>query len=151
MIKSPMISEVEMIYKSKQKPCDRQKINSSDDANRILHSVWSDKVDYVEEFAILILNRANHVIGWIKISQGGTAGTIVDAKLIFQAALLANASGIILAHNHPSGRVKPSDQDITQTKKLKKAGEVLDIKVLDHIIISSDETSYFSFIDNGLL
>ncbi|MFT5383884.1 MAG: DNA repair protein RadC [Saprospiraceae bacterium] len=85
-----------------------------------------------------------------KISSGGMAGTVVDAKIIFRKALENGpASGIILAHNHPSGNLKPSQADIDITKKLKKAGETLDINVLDHLIIAGQ--SYYSFADDGLL
>ena len=103
----------------------------------------------MEEFVILCLNRANKVLGYSKISQGGLSGTVADPKVIFQVALKSNASSIILCHNHPSGNTKPSDNDIQLTKKLKKAGEFLELNVLDHLIITSD--AYFSFADESLL
>ena len=102
-----------------------------------------------EEFWILLLNRANQVIRQENISIGGVAGTIVDAKVIFKKALDFSASYIILCHNHPSGNLRPSHADVTTTKKLKDAGTLLDIKVLDHLIIS--DRGYFSFADEGMM
>ena len=125
------------------------KVGSSEDGYRYLKSIWSPQIDRLEEFAILCLNRANKVLGYAKISQGGLAGTVADPKVIFQVALKANASSIILAHNHPSGSTKPSQNDIDLTKKLKNAGQFLDLAVLDHIILSSE--GYYSFADEGLI
>ena len=102
-----------------------------------------------EEFWILVLNRANRILGREQISQGGTAGTVVDAKMVFRKALEAQASSIVLCHNHPSGNLQPSQADIDLTRKLKQAGETLDILVLDHLIVS--ESGYYSFADEGLL
>jgi DNA repair protein RadC len=102
-----------------------------------------------EEFYILLLNRANRVKGWYKVSEGGTAGTVVDPKLIFSTALKCHASSIILSHNHPSGNVKPSEEDLKLTKKLTEGGKLLEIAVLDHLILTSEE--YLSFADEGLL
>lgn len=102
-----------------------------------------------EEFWILLLNRANRVISREQISLGGVAGTVVDAKIIFRKAIEGMASSLILVHNHPSGNLQPSQQDIELTKKLKKAGETLDIAVLDHLIIASN--NYFSFADEHLI
>ena len=107
-------------------------------------------IELYESFFTLVLNRANKVLGCIKISQGGTAGTVVDAKILFAAALaVPGCSALILAHNHPSGNLKPSQADIDLTRKLKKAGELLDIVVLDHLILSA--TSYRSLADEGLM
>jgi DNA repair protein RadC len=96
-----------------------------------------------------MLNRSARVLGIYEASSGGTVGTVVDAKLIFIAALKANASSIILAHNHPSGTLKPSNPDIAITKKLYAAGQVLDINVMDHIILTKE--NYYSFADNAML
>jgi len=114
-----------------------------------LRSIWSDHLELREEFYILLLNRANHVLGWFPVSKGGSAATIVDPKLIFSIALKCNAHGIILAHNHPSGNLKPSDADIQLTQNIKNGGILLEINILDHIIITSE--SYFSFADDGKL
>lgn len=102
-----------------------------------------------EEFWVLLLNRANKVIAKECISKGGIAGTVADPKLIFKRALDRLASGIILVHNHPSGNVKPSQQDIALTKRVKEGGLLLDISVLDHIIFSN--VQYYSFADEGML
>lgn len=102
-----------------------------------------------EEFVILMLNRANHIINKYKLSKGGVAGTVVDQKIVFKEALDNLASGIILCHNHPSGNLKPSPEDLSLTKKLKQAGDLLDIKVMDHIIVAGN--GYFSFADEGFM
>ncbi|NGX83505.1 DNA repair protein RadC [Aequorivita sp. KMM 9714] len=102
-----------------------------------------------EEFWILYLNNSNKIIKSVQLSKGGITGTVVDIRLAFKEALQIGAVGIIMAHNHPSGTLKPSHADIQLTKKLKVAGESLDIKVLDHLIIT--EKAYFSFADENML
>ena len=102
-----------------------------------------------EEFWILLLNQANAIIEEVKISQGGITGTVTDVRIILKVALEKTATGIVLCHNHPSGALKPSEQDEKLTKKLFEAGKLLDINVLDHIIVT--QASYFSFSDEGLL
>lgn len=125
----------------------KDKITSSADA---YHSLLPNMQDLnTEEFWILLLNRQNEVIQTKQISTGGVAGTVVDPKIIFKHALQHLATGIILSHNHPSGNLKPSKADISITKKIRAAGDNLDIKVLDHIIIS--DSSYFSFADEGII
>jgi DNA repair protein RadC len=104
---------------------------------------------YVEEFFVLLLNRSNKVIGWSKVSMGGMNGTVADPKTIFQVALKANASHIVIAHNHPSGNLEPSQADISLTQKMKESGNFLDLPVLDHLILSTE--SYYSFADDGKL
>ncbi|HNP32691.1 MAG TPA: DNA repair protein RadC [Flavobacterium sp.] len=101
-----------------------------------------------EEFWVLYLNNSNKIIYKSQLSKGGITGTVVDVRLIFKTALEHNATSVILSHNHPSGKLQASDADKEITKKLKKAGEQLDIKVLDHIIIT--ENGYFSFQDEGI-
>ena len=146
----PQIAEIELRYLNPIEISQRFKITSSKEAEGILRSHWSDQIGFVEEFVILLLDRANHVLGKYLVSKGGYAGTIVDAKIIFAGALKASACGIILAHNHPSGNLRPSQQDTRLTKKLLEAGKLLDIQILDHIILSP-YNSYFSFSDEGLL
>ncbi len=102
-----------------------------------------------EEFWVLLLNRANQVIKPFKISSGGVAGTVADPKLIFKAAIDELASAIILIHNHPSGNKQPSQADKDLTKKLKEAGRLLDLPILDHLIFTDND--YFSFADEGIL
>ena len=101
-----------------------------------------------EEFWVLFLNNSNKIISKSQLSKGGITGTIVDARLVFKLALENGATGLILCHNHPSGNLQPSEADKEITKKLKLAGESLDVKVLDHLIIT--ETKYYSFVDEGI-
>ncbi|HMI05700.1 MAG TPA: DNA repair protein RadC [Pedobacter sp.] len=126
---------------------DTIKVVTSRDAFEVLLPVFADLNH--EEFWILMLNRANFVIGRYLISKGGQAGTIADPKIIFKTALEHNAAHIILAHNHPSGNPKPSDQDIRITKKMVEAGKMLDLYVLDHLIITNK--LFYSFGDEGLI
>jgi len=95
------------------------------------------------------MNRRNRVLGVVEISQGGLSGTVADPKVIFAAALKSCASDIVLAHNHPSGELDPSREDIALTNKIKAGAELLDLKVLDHLIISKE--GFYSFADNGLM
>jgi DNA repair protein RadC len=101
-----------------------------------------------EEFWVLFLNNSNKVISKSQLSKGGISGTIVDVRLVFKLALENGATGLILCHNHPSGNLQPSDADRKITKKIKLAGDSLDVKVLDHLIIT--ETKYYSFVDEGI-
>jgi DNA repair protein RadC len=102
-----------------------------------------------EEFWVLLLNRANEVIDRIKVSSGGVSGTVADARLIFKPAIQRLASGVVLAHNHPSGNLKPSQADIDLTKKLKEGGTLIDINIIDHLIVT--DAGYYSFADEGML
>lgn len=122
------------------------KIISSADAYRIIRPELDDLVH--EEFYVLILNRSNVVVKKEQVSRGGMSSTIVDPKIVFKVAVNHAASGIILAHNHPSGSVKPSEHDIRLTKKLREGANILDIALLDHIIVGAN--TYFSFADEGL-
>jgi DNA repair protein RadC len=144
------VAEIQLIYKSNVKASLRPKISSSRDAYDVLNKNWDEgKIDFVEQFKILLLNRANKVIGIYEVSTGTTTHTVADPRLIFVAAIKSNACKIILSHNHPSGNLMPSQADIQLTKKLKSAGDFLDIAVLDHIILTSE--SYYSFADEGLM
>lgn len=144
-----LLAEISISYKPLFMISERPKITTSIQAYNVLKSVWSDDLTYCEEFLILLLNRANKVLGISRISVGGISGTTADPIKIFQSALKANASGIILAHNHPSGNLTPSEADKNLTKKLQEAGKFLDVQVIDHIILT--EESYFSFGDEGLM
>lgn len=143
-------AEIKLVYKTVVKPSNRPKIGLSSDAYYVLRQHWDDSViELVEQFKILLLNRANRVLGIVDISTGGISGTVADPKLIFGAALKAAASSIVLAHNHPSGNLNASSADLALTKKIKEAGKFLDIEVLDHLILTSDK--YSSFADEGLM
>lgn len=126
---------------------DKPRISGSKDAFELLRAHLQD-IQH-EEFWIILVNRANRVIRKQQISQGGVAGTVADPKIIFKAALETLASGMILAHNHPSGNLIASPADIQLTRKLKEAGKLLEIQVLDHLIVSGQ--NYFSFADDGML
>jgi DNA repair protein RadC len=144
------LAEVELVYKTKVNPSDRPKITTSRDAYQVLLTAWDDNtMELREEFKVLLVNRANRVLGIFELSKGGVSGTVADPKLIFTAALKANASNIILAHNHPSGNLQPSQSDMELTKRCKEAGKLLEVQVLDHIILTSER--YFSFADEGHL
>jgi DNA repair protein RadC len=146
---SPELAEIKVSYKSKQKS--KIKITNSMDVFNVLFPLYDkDTIEYQEQFFLLLLNRANKVIGWIKISTGGTTGTVVDPKIVFALALQTNACGIILSHNHPSGNLQPSESDVALTNKIISAGKFLDISLLDHLIISPDE-KFYSFADDGNL
>lgn len=144
------VAEVELTYKTKVKASQRPQINCSGDAYGLFKQVWEEgKIELVEQFKVLLLNRANKVLGLVNVSSGGVSGTVADPKIIFVAALKANACALIICHNHPSGNLKPSWADEELTIKIKNAGSFLDIKLLDHLIICAEE--YYSFADEGLL
>lgn len=144
------VAEIELIYRTKFKASLRPKVTDSAQVALLLRSHWNpDQLELLEEFKVLFLNQANSVLGILSLSKGGITGTVADPRLIFSAALKALACSIILAHSHPSGNLTPSRADEGLTDKIKEAGKLLDIKVLDHIILSQE--SYFSFADAGLL
>ena len=144
------VAEVELFYKSKVKASNRPQIKSSKDAYDVLLKTWDEnKIEFVEQFKVLFLNRGNKVLGIFDVSTGGVSGTVADPKIIFVAALKANCSSIVISHNHPSGNLKPSRQDEELTQKIKQAGQLLDIRLLDHVIVTSD--AFYSFADEGLL
>ena len=143
------LAEIKVAYSTKVKFKDMQKITSSKDCESVLRNIWSPNLELREEFYLLLLNRANRVIGWHCISQGGLDSTVADIRIIFSITLKCIATGIIVAHNHPSGNLKPSETDIALTRKIKEAGKLLDITLFDHIILSND--GYYSFADEGLL
>ena len=145
------VSEVTLSYKTKVNPKDRMKVTSSKDAYKLLFDSWNkNTIEYVEEFKLLLMNRSNAVLGILSVSKGGISGTVTDVRLIFQGALKSNASGIIICHNHPSGNGNPSESDKKITQKIKEAGNLMDIQLLDHIIILPVE-GYFSFADEGVI
>ena len=128
-------------------PAIRPKIKCSQDAWKLLDGALTDLQH--EEFWILLLNRSNQIIDQVRISQGGFSGTVTDVRLILNAAVEKLASGIILAHNHPSGNLSPSDADLKITKKIKEAAMLLDLSLLDHLILS--DQGYLSMADDNLM
>lgn len=144
------VSEVELVYKSKVKPSERPQIKTSKESYQLLLKSWdSNRIEFIEQFKVILMNRANRVLGIYELSTGGVTGTVADIKLVFMAALKTNACSLIVSHNHPSGNLKPSMADEELTRKMKAAGTVLEIKVLDHVIVTTE--GYFSFADEGMI
>ncbi|UZR99984.1 JAB domain-containing protein [Chondrinema litorale] len=142
------IPEIKISYSAKIPASQRPKVNTSAQAAALFRNHWDkDQLGFVESFKVMLFNRANRVLGIYTASIGGISGTVADPKLIFATALKSASCGILLCHNHPSGNLAPSQADINLTKKIKEAGKLLDIAVLDHIILT--EENYFSFQDNG--
>ena len=131
------VGEVELTYKSTSKS--RSKIYSSEDAYKYLLPTYKEgTICYKEYFKVLFLNQASQILGYTLISEGGITETCADVRVILQAALLTNSVAIILAHNHPSGVPKPSEGDFTLTRQIAWAGEILGIRLIDHVIIGED-------------
>lgn len=144
------LCELSIKYKPKAKRKEFPFIKSSSDAfDFIWEYLDQDLLAAKEEFWAIYLNRANKVKGVLKVSSGGVTATVVDVKIILATALKSLSSGIILVHNHPSGSLKASEADKITTKKVKDAGKVMDIEVLDHLILSP-EGKYLSFADEGI-
>lgn len=122
-------------------------IRSSADVFRLMRPLMEDLPH--EEFWILFLNRANRITGQMKISQGGVSGTVTDVRIVLKKAIETLASGLIICHNHPSGNSTPSESDIRITQKIREAGALMDIQLLDHLIVAGKD--YYSFADNGML
>jgi DNA repair protein RadC len=142
-------AEVKLIYKSKIPASKRIQIKTSRDAFRIFLEHWNmDTIEHHEEFKVMLLNNKNEVLGIAEISKGGITSTVTDPRIVYQYALMAHATGIIVAHNHPSSNPTPSESDVSITKKLSEAGNILSITLLDHIILCADST-YYSLADEG--
>ena len=142
------VGEVELSYKPKFK--NLHKIVSSEDAYKYLLPTYKEgTICYKEYFKVLFLNQANQVLGYTLISEGGITETSVDVRVILQAALLTNSMALVLAHNHPSGNLRPSRQDMEITKQVKEAAKLIRITVIDHLILT--DAGYYSFSDEGLL
>ncbi len=142
------VSEIKVTYSTSDTP--KVRIKSGEDAYNVLLASWDmDTIELQEEFKVLLLNRANEVLGLYPLSKGGITGTVVDQRLIFAVALKCNATGIIMCHNHPSGKLLPSETDITLTKSIGKCAELLEINLLDHLIITKN--GFYSFSNEGKL
>ncbi len=143
-----IVAALELGRRRKEKdPEEKPQIISSKDAFDLLKGDMMDLP--TEEFWVLLMNRAHRVIKKKRVSEGGVAGTVADPKVIFKMALEELATGIIVAHNHPSGNLQASQSDIELTKKLKEAGKFMEIQLLDHLIIANQK--YLSFADEGLI
>ncbi len=144
------VSEVKLVYKTRYNINERPHIKVSKDAYDVLLNEWDmDIIEHRESSKMLMMNRANRVLGVGPIAEGGITGTVMDTKIIMQYALKANACSIIICHNHPSGRIMPGETDDQLTNNLKEAGKILGIELLDHLIIS--KIDYYSYADEGRL
>ena len=151
-MKNLNIPEIEfsLHYKNQVKQSELRQITSSQDCEDVLRIVFNSSTFlWREEMLLLCLNRANKVIGYYRVSVGGVSGTVCDPKVIFTIALNSGASAIVLAHNHPSGNLQPSDSDKALTKKIKDLGALLEVTLIEHMILTDE--SYYSFADNGTL
>ncbi|MBO0322155.1 JAB domain-containing protein [Muricauda sp. CAU 1633] len=145
------VNEIQISYREKLSTLKSLSITNSKDVAELLFKNWdSDTIGLNECFKILLLNQSNKVKGIYPLSIGGITGTLVDMRILFAIVLKTLSVGIILAHNHPSGKLKASTQDIQLTQKIQQAALLFDVKVLDHIILAPDGR-YYSFSDNGLL
>ncbi len=145
------LAEVELIYRNKTKVSDRPKVQTSREVFRLLKNSWDDnKIELLEQFKIVLTDRRNACIGIADISTGGVTGCVADPKIMFAIALKARATGMIMAHNHPSGALRPSQADIELTQRMVRGGKYLDIAVLDHLIVTSED-KYYSFSDEGMM
>ncbi|NJY63248.1 JAB domain-containing protein [Salinimicrobium sp. CDJ15-81-2] len=145
------VNEIAISYSGSLKINQLPKITSSQNAAELLYGQWDkNSIELHETFKIMLLNNANKVKGIYQVSTGGITGTLVDLRIVFAVVLKSLTTAVILAHNHPSGTLRPSEPDKRLTQKIKKAGELFDIKVLDHLILTPDG-NYFSFADEGML
>jgi DNA repair protein RadC len=144
-----IVSEVETVYITKIKNSELKKITKSSECANIFRSIpeYAENIDYCEYFYAMYLNRANAVLAVMKISMGSSTGSIVNIQKIIKSALDFNAKSVVISHNHPSGNLTASNEDINVTKKIKNALSFFEMNLLDHIILSSE--SYYSFVDNG--
>lgn len=148
---SNKVNEISISYKGGMKSSMWQKISNSHDAAELLYEDWDKNTIALQEtFKIVLLNNSNKVKGVYQISQGGITGTLVDLRILFAVILKSLSVAIILTHNHPSGKLEPSDADKRLTNRIKKASKLFDIKILDHLIFTPDG-DYYSFSDNGIL
>ena len=149
-MKQSNVAEIQLVYRPKVKPSLRPRIKSTKDAADIFIKGWDmDKIDLIEQFKVMLLTITNSVLGVVEVSTGGINGTIADPKIILGSAVKAGAYAIILAHNHPSGHLKPSQPDVNLTARIKEGAKLLEISLLDHIIVTSED--YLSFAYEGLL
>lgn len=145
------VNEIKISYKERITSPFWRKIKSSKDAAEMLIESWDkDTIALHESFKVVLLNNSNKVKGIYQLSKGGITGTLVDVRILFAVVLKSLSVAIILTHNHPSGKLKPSEADKQITQKIKNAADLFDIKVLDHILIVPNG-GFYSFADNGLM
>ncbi len=145
------VNEIKISYKERTTTSIIDSITNSFEVAQLLFEDWDDDtIGLQESFKVVLLNNSNNVKGIYQISQGGITSTIVDLRILFAVVLKSLSVGIILVHNHPSGKLIPSEADKRLTEKIKKAADFFNIKVLDHLIIAPNG-EYYSFTDNGLI
>jgi DNA repair protein RadC len=144
-----ILREIKITYSSGKKFDDLPSITGSKDAVQVFRTLWPPTLELREECYVLYLNRSNRAFGWLLVSIGGISGTVVDPRLIFSTALKCNAVSFVMAHNHPSGNLQPSENDKVNTAKMVEAGKFLELSLLDHIILTKE--GHFSFADEGLI
>ncbi|TXN34958.1 JAB domain-containing protein [Flagellimonas hymeniacidonis] len=145
------VNEIQISYKDRISISKSPSIKSSSDAAELLFEYWDkDTIALYENFKVVLLNNSNRVKGIYELSKGGITGTLVDIRILFATILKSLTVGIILSHNHPSGKLQASNADIQLTKKIQKAAQFFDIAVLDHVIITPNG-NFYSFADNGIL
>jgi len=134
-------AEVKLTYETRVKASERYRIKNADDAAELFFKVWDrSTIEHVEEVKMILMNRANQVLGVVHLSKGGLSGSIIDTRVILQYAIKANAATVILAHNHPNGNLGASDADRRITRNVKEALKLVDIELLDHLILTYEET-----------
>lgn len=137
------------LSKTEEHPVKYESLSSSRDAAELFRMLFADEIGMFESVFVIYLNQKNIPLGWRKISQGGISSSIVDVRLVLVPALNCLASGFIMCHNHPSGNLRPSEEDRKITKQLQEVGQIMSVKLLDHLILT--ETNFFSFADEGLI
>jgi len=144
------VTEVELIYRNKVPASQRPLIQCSSDAYKILIKNWDlNRIELLEQFKIVLLDRRNACIGISEISTGGMTECIADPRIVFSTALKARAAYIILSHNHPSGNMKPSKQDFALTERMITGGRIVGVEVIEHMIVAPE--TYYSFADEGII
>lgn len=144
------LPEFKISLENKIKPSELPVVNNSKEVVEVCRAAFSEgKIEWIEEVVVIGLSMANRVIGFYRVSSGGITGTVADPRVILQFLLLCNATNFIISHNHPSGNLKPSKADELLTQKIKTAAAYMDLKMVDHIIITAD--AYYSFADEGIL
>ncbi len=145
------VNEIRISYREKISTSKSDAIKSSDDAAKLIYKSWDEStIGLHESFKVLLLNNSNKIKGIYQLSSGGITGTLVDLRILFAVILKTLSVGVILVHNHPSGKLKPSEADKQLTTKIKDAAKLFDVNILDHLIIVPNG-SYYSFADNGML
>ncbi|SOD17637.1 JAB domain-containing protein [Pedobacter xixiisoli] len=144
------VAEVQLSYRPHFKAQERPQISTSEQAYRVMLDSWDmNLISFIEQAKMILLNRNNRVLGIVNLSTGGGGSTVIDSRVLFSIALKATATSIILCHNHPSGNLKPSHEDLRLTEKIKQAGKILEIEIHDHLIIS--ENGYLSMAEEAYM